>query len=55
MSQIDTRKCNERCTGREGGRKGDIVIGTVTREPGAGGTQLSPKEYGENGDVLGRW
>ena len=54
MSQIDTRKCSERCTGREGGRKRDIVIGTVMREPGAGETQLSPKEYGGNGDVLGR-
>ena len=54
MSQIDTRKCSERYTGREGGRKGDIVIGTVTREPGAGGTELSPKEYGESGDILGR-
>ena len=54
MSQIDTRKCSERYTGREGGRKGDIVIGTVTREPGAGRTELSPKEYGESGDILGR-
>ena len=54
MSQIDTRKFSERCTGREGGRKGDIVIGTVTRETDAGGTQLSPKEYGESGDILGR-
>ena len=39
MSQIDTRKCSERCTGRDRGRKRNIVIGTVTREPGAGGTQ----------------
>ena len=54
MSQIDTRKCSERYTGREGGRERDIVIGTVTRRPGTGGTQLSPKEYGESGDILGR-
>ena len=36
-------------------REGDMVIDTVTREPGAVGTQLSPKEYGKAGDIIGKW
>ena len=32
-----------------------MVIDTVTRGSGAAGTQLSPKEYGKAGDIIGKW
>ena len=37
---------------REGGRHGHRHS---DNESGAVGTQLSPKEYGKAGDIIGKW